>query len=184
MTDHILSISALVIALIALFISLRNRQKRLKLRREFEAERSQARNLDNNGLELSYRNAITQSRFRLKIAMEEINDFKELHPDKDFKVKSKIFYSSLEFLYSQYEKACQLYIDDKIDRKKFEDEFGNDLVKLIRRGEHSEKYFWSRTQQYPAILKVYNSFTQDDSSPSEERNDDSGAPASETEQKI
>jgi len=94
--------------------------------------------------------------------MDELTDLKSENPGKDFKTKSKVLRSSLEYLYSQYEKACQLYLDGKIDKSKFQDDFEDDLVNLIDRGELSEKFFWTRTDSYPSILKVYRKFTGED----------------------
>lgn len=162
MQAYIISIAALIISLLALFISLNNRNKRKRLRREFEAHKTGSPKTSASGLETTYRNAISQSRARLKVAMDEITDLKEQHPGKEFKTQSKVFISSLEYLYAQYEKACQLYLDGKIDRAKFHDEFEGDLVNLIDKGEFSEKYFWTRIEEYPAILKVYKKFTGDD----------------------
>jgi hypothetical protein len=164
MPDTLISILALIISIIALSFSLNNRRKRKRLRTEFEAYKKDSPETSSSGLEMAYRNSISQSRFRLKLAMEELTELKEQLSEKEFKAKSKIFYSSLEYLFSQYEKACQLYLDGKIDRLKFQEDFEDDLIGLIEKGESSEKYFWSRTDSYQALLKVYREFSGKDES--------------------
>ncbi len=62
---------------------------------------------------------------------------------------------ALENNINAYERACAIYIDDKIDKTRFKKDYFEEIKKLVNCDELKE-YFNAITSKYKAILKVYD----------------------------
>jgi len=111
----------------------------------------------NANLELSIYNTIRAS----KVSLYEIT--KQLmiqEPDEKIKYEyAKVLHDSLtEDLVTSYEEACSKYLDNKVDKKRFEKNFKNDILRLVDSDEINKVIDFkkpSTRREYGAILKAY-----------------------------
>lgn len=156
MNNYIFDGIAVLIALVALIVTLIDRKNRKKEIREADRKAERAIKLSEGNIELAIRNSISEGRHRMNTAIKDLTNFKNLYPDKDPKTFVKLFYSALEDLLNHYERACMLFLDDKIDKDRFRIEYISEIRNLVEKGEYKERYFPAHTSKYKAILKVYN----------------------------
>ncbi|MEP0388301.1 hypothetical protein [Dokdonia sp.] len=153
-TDYIFEGIAIIISIIALGVTIYDRKKAQKAIKLSE----RAIKLSEGNIELSIRSSISEGRKRMNEAMKDVLYFKLDYPKEDTKIIEKLFYSALEDLINQYERACMLYLDDKIDKERFKIEYSKEIRNLVENGNYKEKYFPSHTSSYKAVLNVYGSW--------------------------
>lgn len=112
----------------------------------------------NANLELNIYNMIRSS----KASLYEISkQLMLLEPDeqKKYEHASKIYESLVEDLVTSYEEACTKYLDNKVDKKRFEKNFKNDIRNLVEDEDINKIVNFSKQysrREYGAILKTYN----------------------------
>lgn len=158
MNDYILESAAVLISVIALGFTIYDRKKQEKNIQETDRKAEKALKLSQGNLELSLRNSISEGRHRLNLAIKDLQTFKLVHPDADITIMKKLFYSSLEDLINHYDRGCMLYLDDKIDKNRFETEYAVEIRNLVEKGEYKERYFPAHTSKFKAVLKVYDNW--------------------------
>jgi hypothetical protein len=82
----------------------------------------------------------------------------ELPPDADESVKSlltDLMKSAMESNVNAYESACSLYIDNKIDKKRFKKLYNIEIRRVIEDSSFEEFYIPESTSKYQATWKVY-----------------------------
>lgn len=158
MVDYIFEIIAIVISLAALIFTLIDRKRQSARLKNSDEKAERAIRLSEGNIELSIRNSISEGRHRMNMAIKDLQNFKLLHPNNDISIMSKLFYSALEDFLNHYERACMLYLDDKIDKNRFKLEYSTEIRNLVEKGEYKEKYFPAHTSKYRAILLVYHSW--------------------------
>ena len=151
-----LDIVAIVIAGFSLILTIYHRYRQGIRLKQSELKAERAIKLSEGNIELSIRNSLSESRHRLNLAMKDLNEFKISHPGQDLNIMKKLFYSTLEDFINTYERACMLYLDDKIDRERFRREYSTEIRNLVENGEYKDKYFPAHTAKFKAILKVYD----------------------------
>lgn len=76
--------------------------------------------------------------------------------EKDIlKVYTQAFETAVENELNAYEAACALYIDNKLDQKRFKKDYQKSLRDLVTNKEYKES-FEGKEIRYECILKVYD----------------------------
>lgn len=158
MENFILEAVAVLISIIALGLTIYDRKKQEKNLKETDRKAEKALKLSQGNLELSLRNSISEGRHRLNLAIKDLQTFKLVHPNENTSIMEKLFYSSLEDLINHYDRGCMLYLDNKIDKKRFETEYSVEIRNLVEKGEYKDRYFPAHTSKFKAVLKVYNNW--------------------------
>lgn len=158
----LLEILALIISGIALWFTwVENKERKKEIKRsDKKAER--ALKLAEGSSELALRSALSEARAKVAIASKDLKDFKRQNVGEDTSFHLKLFYSSVEDLLNHYEGACAMYLDDKIDKKRFRKDYEIHIVNLIEKGGYGERYFNPKNERYPVILEVYKKWTGKD----------------------
>lgn len=111
-------------------------------------------------LEVSIKNMISNARktindisvllipYKAISGTKEYTDIKK----KEFDGYSMILNSCTEDLYNSYEQACTLYLDKKLDRKRFKKSFKDEIRVLV---ESDSTEFSKTDSKFRAIIKVY-----------------------------
>jgi hypothetical protein len=109
--------------------------------------------------------AITESRLNFEsnsVKAVELNCSFALNPNLDKsklpqleRICTSLVKSSLESYFNAYEEACSKYLDNKIDKARFEISYKKDIENLIK--DHTA-YFGADTR-YHAIVRVHQKWT-------------------------
>lgn len=156
MEKYIIDIFAVAISLGTLIYTIFDGKSKEKKLVESERKAERALKLSEGSMELGLRNSISSARDRVNTSIRDLHHFKNKYQDRDDKIMTKLFYSALEDLLNHYERACMLYIDNKIDKDRFKIEYFIEIRNVVEKGEYKEKYFPAHTSRYKAILKVYD----------------------------
>jgi hypothetical protein len=138
-------IISILIALGALIISL--------------ASYFKATSLSSASIELSINERITSTKERvsdISVQMSTLlsKDTLTSEEEKQIEIYKHSFDSAVENNLNAYEEACAKYLDNKVDRKRFEKNYRIEIRQLVEKQE-LRKYFDGVTSRYKAILKVY-----------------------------
>jgi hypothetical protein len=93
----------------------------------------------------------------VSIQMATLMSKQKKTPDDERKmaVFEKAFKSAIENNINAYEGACANYLDNKVDRIRFQKLYKTEIRQLVE-SEDFKEYFDGVTSKYKAILKVYN----------------------------
>jgi len=161
-TDNLLEIIAIGISVITLAVTLFYREKQRRtlneIKNEFQkvsSKSEKALKTSEGNLEISMRDSISVSRNHLARASKDYKDFKMNHPRKKDDFYQKLFFEALEDYINKYERACMLFLDEKIDPERFKREYRTEIRRLVEEGDYKERYFPAHSSKFKAILKVY-----------------------------
>ncbi len=143
--DNLISLIPIIISLGALIISF------WKLEITKRAEKTA---IANN--EISIRTMITSARNRTDDLTIEYNrlEFVDGKSEEAKKVFEKSIFSSIENMLNVYEKACSLYLDNKVDKKRFRKDYKIDIRKLAENKNISERYLSKKINDFGSINRV------------------------------
>ena len=113
----------MVVSVSALIITYLNRIENNKQTKKSNEKADRAIKLSEGNVEMGLRNSISNARTNVNSAIRDLENFKLQNPDADLKIMTKLFWSSVEDLLNQYERACMLYLDDKLDKVRFRIEY-------------------------------------------------------------
>lgn len=153
--EYALEIIALVVSVFALIITHLNRVDNKRQIKKSNDKADRAIKLSEGSVEMGLRDSISNARTCVNSAIRDLENFKQHNPDADLKIMAKLFWSSVEDLLNHYERACMLYLDDKLDKVRFKTEYSAEIRNVVEKGEYKEKYFPAHTSKYKALLKVY-----------------------------
>ncbi|MEM8568742.1 MAG: hypothetical protein AAGF85_19955 [Bacteroidota bacterium] len=152
-----MEIIAVIIAGLSLLIATLSYFSSRKTAHTASERASKAERLAEGGLELSLTESISSSKQRVIEASIAWSNFKSDKPDQSDDLYKKAFYASLEDNLNAYEKACSLYLDEKIDKIRFEKDYTREIMNLVENEAQNDRYFNPpNTSLYKAILKVYD----------------------------
>lgn len=110
----------------------------------------------------SYKTALGQSEIDLllmitasEVRVEELNIQIAKKEIDDNDVVSRSLKTRIQHMLNAYETACGLYIDKKIDKKRFKRLYHEPIRNLLKNDDLKE-YFAAPDSSYKAILKVHN----------------------------
>ena len=136
----VISILALVVSVVSIVVNLYQRKKILGLQYA--------------GSELAIRQSISDARNRVDdISLKTAELIASLPDDEKKKIISMSFESAVENNLNAYEEACMKYLDDKIDRERFQKSFQNELRRISENEQYS-KYLQKPGTRFYAILAV------------------------------
>lgn len=148
-------IITLGISLLAIAISIWDRIQNNLANTKTNTKADEAIRISQGTIELEVRNSISNIRSKINEFGFELKKFKSEMPDEDYSSLEKIFFSILEDYFNHYDRACRLYLENKIDKKSFKKEYKKEIKKIVENQNYKE-YFSSERRRYKAILKVYN----------------------------
>jgi hypothetical protein len=143
------------ISLVAIFISIWDRFSNSKTNKKTNKKAEKALKLSQGVIEIELRNSITNARRRVDEFGLELRKFKLERPKADLSAHEKIFYSILEDYINQYDRACMLYLDKKIDRKAFKREYQTELNNIIKNENYNDRYFDKKKPRFKSVIKVH-----------------------------
>jgi len=114
-----------------------------------------ARKISQGNTEINISRIISDSRNQIINFKIELHKIRLQYPDKDHKSLLVAFKSILENQFNQYEKACSLYLDNKIDKKRFKEDYQKDLFRIVQSKNNTE-YFDRKKNRFPSLIKVYD----------------------------
>lgn len=144
----IVSILSLLVAAYATYSSSKAKAKSEEANKSAEAS-----------VEISVLGAITSTKEKImdcSESMEELLAKKNLTADEKrlLDLKQKRFNVAIENNLNAYEEACAKYLDNKIDKVRFQKNYVTEIRNLVE-NKNYEKYFDAVKSRYKAILKVY-----------------------------
>lgn len=79
---------------------------------------------------------------------------KEVIPDKDEEFNTKLLNMSLEMVCNAYDEACAKYLDGKVDKKRFRNNYYTEIKKLVE-NKDTKPYYDTIDSKFQATIKVY-----------------------------
>lgn len=144
----------LVLSSLAIIISVWERIANRNANRKTDSKAEKAIRLAQGVTEIEIRNSISNARSRLDDFRIQLVNFKLDRPDENLSPHEKVFYSILEDYFNHYDRACRLYLENKIDRKSFKREYQKEIKNLIE-NENYKRYFDPKQHRFEAIVKVH-----------------------------
>ncbi|MCH4824555.1 hypothetical protein ML462_15385 [Gramella lutea] len=154
----IIDIITISISTLAIIISVWDRISNNLANQKSDKKAEKALKLAQGVTEIEIRNSISQARHRVDSFAVELKKFKIDNPTADLSSHQTLFYSILEDFINQYDRACMLYLDNKIDKKRFKKEYKKELVNLVENGKYKNKYFSKKNLRFESIISVYKKF--------------------------
>jgi len=151
-----IEIITILISGLAIIISIWDRIANNISNKQSDKKAEKALRLAQGVTEIEIRSSISQARQRVDSFALELKKFKLEQPNVDLSTHKKLFYSILEDFFNQYDRACMLYLDKKIDRKRFKKEYKMELINVIENKSYKDRYFRDDDIRFEAIIKVYN----------------------------
>jgi len=93
----------------------------------------------------------------LKMAPLAFKDDRDEQDEKLFAAYVMAYNAAIENNLNAYEDACSKFLDNKVDRLRFEKSYKTEIRQLVE-NEELKSYFDGVTSKYKAILKVYNNW--------------------------
>lgn len=146
-------------SLFALFISLFDSKENRLQNRKSNKKAEKALRLSQGSTELGIRSSISEGRTRFNTFVFEFKKLQLEYPEADLSGFANIMNVYLEDLLSLYDTACVLYLDKKIDRKRFKKHFMNEIVNSVENPNYREEYFNSEKVKFSGIVEVYEKWT-------------------------
>jgi len=154
-----IAIISLLIAVISVIFSIRSQRK---------ANLISTGNLENslrNSISNARRNMEERSLYYMKLIIEFRHEIM-LEPDAKKMIHeaiegaSKTYASSVEDMLNAYENACGVYIDKKVDQKRFKEDYRQEVFNIVDVSENDDdityKLIHSNQTKFNNIIKVYN----------------------------
>ena len=152
-------IITITISLLAILISICDRVANIKNNKKTDEKAEQAIKLSQGVTEIELRNSISSARSRLDNFGILLQNFKIEKPKEDLSSHEKIFYSILEDYFNHYDKACRLYLEDKIDRQSFKKEYKTEIKNIVENNNY-KRYFNPKKVRFKGIVKVYKKWNK------------------------
>ena len=97
----------------------------------------------------------TQIRSLISDAMKELTHYAvELQKSPDNSILQQAYFTAEEQYRNAYEEACGKYIDNKIDKIRFEKLYKQELYKLVN-DENQKQYYATNQSTYASNISVY-----------------------------
>lgn len=148
-------IVSIVIAVLAIIISIWDRIANNKANNKTDKKAEEAIKIAQGSIEIEIRSSISNARQRLDDFGLSFKKLKSETPDVDLSYQEKFFYSIVEDFINQYDKACMLYLDNKIDKKRFEKEYKKEIQNVVRNKNYKKKYFKKSNPRFESLVEVY-----------------------------
>ncbi|MCC8360587.1 hypothetical protein [Salinimicrobium sediminilitoris] len=145
---------ALLFSGLAIIVSVWDRYGNIRDTRKSNKKAEKALRLSEGSTELAIRSMISEARFKLNNFQFEYKALKVANREFDNTGFDKILYSYIEDLLNQYDTACMLYFDNKIDRKRFKSQYERELINCVE-GNAYKKYFDSDNPRFEGIMRAY-----------------------------
>lgn len=152
-------IIAIAISLLALSISIWDRIANIKNNKKTDQKSEQAIKISQGATEIELRNSISSARSRLDDFALLLRNFKIEKPKENLSSHEKIFYSILEDYFNHYDRACRLYLEDKIDRKSFKNEYKAEIKNIVE-NKNYKRYFNPKKVRFKGVVKVYKKWNK------------------------
>ncbi len=149
-TNDVLTIS---IAFLALLVSLAGGIVNWVFNKKTDKKAEQAIRLAQGATEIELRNLISNARREVTDFRLKIKEFKKENPEDDLGDHEKVFYAILEDYFNQYDRACRLYLDDKVDKHSFKKEYKKEIENLIKNPNY-KRYLNPKKKRYEGIILV------------------------------
>lgn len=146
---------AIIVSILALMITILSYYSNIKQVEKTNIKAERAIKLSEGNIEIGIRNSISNARVNVNSTIRDLENFKIQNPNADLKTMTKLFWSAVEDLLNQYERACMLYLDNKLDQVRFKTEYSIEIRNVVEKGNYKEMYFPAHTSKFKAILKVY-----------------------------
>lgn len=151
---------AIIVSVIALFISIWDRFRNNRDTRKSNKKAEKALRLSQGSTELAIRSMISEARYKLNNFQFEYRSLKVQKPDLDKTKFEPILYSYIEDLLNQYDTACMLYFDNKIDRKRFKSQYHKEISNCVEGGAY-KRYFDPKKIRFEGIIKAYKQWKKE-----------------------
>lgn len=145
---------------LAIVISILDRIANSRNNKRTDKKAEKALKLAQGTIEIELRNSISNARRRVDEFGLDLQNFKLDRPDAELIAHEKIFWSILEDYLNQYDRACMLYLDKKIDKKAFRREYQTELKNIITNENYKERYFNKAKPRFESVIKVYNKWAE------------------------
>lgn len=152
-------IIAIAISLLAIGISIWDRIANIKNNKRTDLKAEQAIKLSQGVTEIEVRNSISNARSRVDDFGLQLRNFKIEKTKEDLSAHEKIFYSILEDYFNQYDRACRLYLENKIDTKSFKKEYKTEIKNIVE-NKNYKRYFNPKKERFKGIIKVYKKWNK------------------------
>ncbi|PIB39085.1 hypothetical protein [Maribacter sp. 4G9] len=147
------------ISSLAIIISVWDRIANRNVNRKTNLKAEEAIRLSQGVTEIEIRNSISNARSRVDDFRLQLRNFKLERPKEDLSAHEKIFYSILEDYFNHYDRACRLYLENKIDTKSFKKEYKLEIKNIVE-NKNYKRYFEPKKPRFKAILKVHKRWTK------------------------
>lgn len=149
------------VSLLAIIISVWDRILNNINNKKTDKKAEKALRLSQGITEIEIRNSISQARRRVDDFSLVLQKFQLENPNAGLGTHKKSFYSILEDFFNQYDRGCMLYLDDKIDKKRFKAEYKNEIQNIVEDGKYKKRYFNKKNPRFTSIIAVYNKWIVD-----------------------
>lgn len=150
---------AIAISILAIIISVWDRITNRNNNKKTNEKAEQAIKISQGATEIEIRNSISNARSRVDDFGLQLRNFRLERPKEDLKAHEKIFYSILEDYFNHYDRACRLYLEDKVDRKSFKKEYKTEIKNIVENKKY-DRYFNPKKVRFKAIMKVYKKWNK------------------------
>lgn len=157
---ELIDLITITISSLAILISILDRIANARNNEITDKKAEKALKLSQGIIEIELRNSITNARRRVDEFRLELQNFKLDRPEAELTAHEKIFWSILEDYLNQYDRACMLYLDRKIDRKSFKREYQTELKNIITNKNYKERYFNKKKPRFESVIKVYKKWSK------------------------
>lgn len=149
----------IVISLFALVFTWRDSQENAKQNRRSNKKAEKALRLSQGGTELNIRSSISEGRSRFNSFVFEVKKLELEHPKADLGGFNNLMRAYLEDLLNQYDTACVLYLDKKLDKKWFKKHYRKEIIQSVENPGYKDSYFNPDNVRFPGIVKVYEEWS-------------------------
>lgn len=157
--ETIVMIITAAISLLSLFVSYLTSEKANKIALQNAVLTTENTRLSNGSMEIQIREMISLARRHLasaiqNIVMSKINPNFANNKDMQGLVDNLLHDAQQDYL-NAYEEACMKYIDNKVDKARFEKTYKKEIRNIVE-NETYKKYLTDFSSSYYAIKKVYD----------------------------
>lgn len=148
------------ISLFALVFTCRDSIENAKQNRRTNKKAEKALRLSQGSTELNIRSSISEGRSRFNSFVFEVKKLELEHPQADLTGFNNLMKGYLEDLLNQYDTACVLYLDKKLDKKWFKKHYRKEIIQSVENPGYKDKYFNPKNVRFPGMVKVYNEWSK------------------------
>ncbi|MDC7998401.1 hypothetical protein [Gilvibacter sediminis] len=147
--------ASIIISILALFVSIIDRLANNHNNKTTMAKAEEAIKISQGAIEIEIRNSISSARTKVNDFGLEYQKTQNENPKKDLSYQKKFFYSIVEDFINQYDRACMLYLDNKIDKDRFRKEYKNEIINVVENKSYKKKYFNPDKPRFESLISVY-----------------------------